>query len=199
MTGARASRPPRHTGWRSRGYLPHFDSPESIQHIVFRLADALPPRAMADVDCSTHSDRPDVISRLLREAHGQRLLSNDRVASIMENALLYFDGDRYRLLAWCIMPSHVHALAEQIHGHELAAVVHAWKSFVAHTVNQHLGRSGALWAPEYYDRFMRDERHLQATRWYIESNPVLAGLCAAPEDWRFSSAFSGARASRPQV
>src|SRR5205823_9374585 len=32
-----------HTGWRSRGYLPHYDAAEAYQHVVFRLHDSLPP------------------------------------------------------------------------------------------------------------------------------------------------------------
>lgn len=31
--------------WRSRGYLPHFDAPNVVQHVVFRLADSLPAEA----------------------------------------------------------------------------------------------------------------------------------------------------------
>ena len=33
---------PQSKGWHSRGYLPHFDSPETIQFVTFRRADSLP-------------------------------------------------------------------------------------------------------------------------------------------------------------
>ncbi len=33
---------PRKTVWHSRGYLPHFESSEVIQHVTFHLADSLP-------------------------------------------------------------------------------------------------------------------------------------------------------------
>ena len=33
-------------GWRSGGYLPHFDAPRAIQHIIYRLADSLPKEAV---------------------------------------------------------------------------------------------------------------------------------------------------------
>jgi putative transposase len=36
-----------HKGWHSRGYLPHFDSAETVQFVTFRLADSL-PRAVAE-------------------------------------------------------------------------------------------------------------------------------------------------------
>jgi REP element-mobilizing transposase RayT len=89
------------------------------------------------------------------------------------------------------MPTHVHVLVEQAEGHRLAAVVHAWKSFTAKTANRLLGSAGPFWASEYYDRFMRDEMHLETMRAYIVNNPVVAGLCTSPEDWRYSSAWNG--------
>ena len=69
----------------------------------------------------------------------------------------------------------------------LARVVHAWKSFTAHAVNRALARSGPLWAREYFDHAIQDERELEATTGYIGSNPVAAGLVSTPEAWPWSS------------
>jgi tRNA-Thr(GGU) m(6)t(6)A37 methyltransferase TsaA len=201
---ARASSPhsrpaePTHAGWRSRGYLPHFDSPDAVQHVVFRLLDALPAGAMAALDRAGATDRLEVVCKLLREGHGEPLLADRRIAAIVENALLHFDSARYRLLAWCIMPTHVHVLMAQMQGHPLSAVVQSWKSFSAKAANKVLGRQHGFWAPEYYDRFMRHETHLETTRAYIESNPVTAALCRHPADWRFSSAWMGPRDHGPR-
>jgi putative DNA methylase len=180
-----------HAGWRSRGYLPHFDSPEIVQHIVFRLADALSPATKAELRSLPPAERNTRVLDALRQGHGARLLSDPAIAGIVEDALLHFDGERYRLLAWCIMPSHVHVLLEQVEGFALSTVVQSWKSFTAKAANDALGRSGSFWANEYYDRFMRNEAHLETTRAYIINNPVVAGLCASPEDWRYSSAWNG--------
>lgn len=180
-----------HAGWRSRGYLPHFDSPETVQHIVFRLADAFPGPVMDRLDRMPAADRLDGIEAALLVGHGERLLADARLGGLIEDALLHFDVERYRLLAWCVMPTHVHALAEQVEGHRLSSVVQTWKSFTGKAANAALGRRGTFWAREYYDRFMRNERHLEATRAYIESNPVKAGLCRNAGDWRFSSAWAG--------
>jgi putative DNA methylase len=57
--------------------------------------------------------------------------------------------------------------------------------------NRRLRRNGPFWAPEYFDRYMRDDNHLAATALYIESNPVKVGLCEKPTAWRFSSAWEG--------
>ena len=70
-------------------------------------------------------DRARAVLAALRVAHGERLLADPRAAGIVERALLHFDGQRYRLLAWCVMPTHVHALAEQIEGHPLSSIVHS--------------------------------------------------------------------------
>jgi REP-associated tyrosine transposase len=48
-----------------------------------------------------------------------------------------------------------------------------------------------FWAPDYFDRYMRDEHHLAGTIAYIEGNPVKAGLCENAKDWRFSSVAGG--------
>ena len=84
LTGApvpRASSPqptsPReHVGWRSRGYLPHFDSPGAVQHIVFRLADALPARILQEVEKASPVERTHQVLAALRVGYGQRLLAD---------------------------------------------------------------------------------------------------------------------------
>ena len=190
---ARASSPPLpnskpHAGWRSRGYLPHLDCPDSTQHIVFRLADALPPGLMTTIVNLPLDQRLDATDKALDAGAGLRRLADPRIAQIVQAALLRFDAERYRLSAWCVMPTHVHVIVTQMEGWPVSAVVHSWKSFTANAANEVLGERGRFWAPEYYDRFMRDEAHFAATRVYVEMNPVAAGLCAAPHDWPWSSA-----------
>jgi len=191
-----------HRGWTSRGYLPHFDSPHVLQSITFRLADAVPRHVIAKwkEELRLVGDEPASDPRAIElrrriekyedAGHGACYLRNPRVAEIVEGALLHFDGIRYRLLAWCIMPNHVHVLIEPIPGFPLAEIVHSWKSFTANQANRILGRTGEFWQREYYDRFIRDERHLRAAIEYIENNPVKAGLARSPEEWRFSSAYA---------
>ncbi|MBI1187194.1 MAG: transposase [Alphaproteobacteria bacterium] len=168
-----------HLGWRSRGYLPHCDSPGTIQHIVFNLKDALPP-----VTQMTFED----VQLLLDHGAGECLLARRACAELVQNCLRHYDGVQYRLIAWCVMPNHVHVLAEQLPGHALHTIVHGWKSVSAHRINKALGRTGALWQREYFDRFMRDDSQLAATVAYIESNPVAAQFVETPGEWAWSSA-----------
>lgn len=86
------------------------------------------------------------------------------------------------------MPNHVHVLIEKFEGVTLSGILHSWRSFTSHKANEILGRTGDFWMKDYFDRFIRDESHLNATIRYIENNPVKAGLANEPEDWPWSSA-----------
>jgi len=182
--------------WHSRGYLPHWEAGEEPQSITFRLADSLPSEVRerwAD-ELKELGQKPGSaelrkrIEAALDAGYGEALLVKPEIGSLVENALLHFDGERYRLHAWSIMPNHVHVLATPLPEHALSAIVHSWKSFTAVQVNRALGREGSLWFPEYFDRKIRNERHFEGARYYIEQNPVAAGLCATAEDWPYSSA-----------
>jgi len=179
------------TGWRSRGYLPHVDGPNLVQHVVFRLADSLPPELRKELDRVRSGERVRAINAALDQGYGRRDLANPAIAELVQTALLTFDAERYVLIAWCVMPNHVHALLALRAVHRLDRIVHSWKSYTAKEANRLLRRSGPFWAREYFDRFMRDADHLARTAAYIEGNPVRAGLCENIPDWRFSSAWSG--------
>ncbi len=190
--------PPEHKEWFSRGYLPHFDVPDLLQSITFRLADSLPQEALdemarelaAHAETQRQTERERRIATYLDAGHGACWLKDPRVAALVENALLHFDGQRYRLLAWCVMPNHVHALVETKDGFPLSEIVHSWKSFTANEANKILDRKGEFWQREYHDRFIRDDDHYRNAVVYIESNPVKAGLAKSAEAWRYSSAWS---------
>jgi REP element-mobilizing transposase RayT len=187
-------------GWYSRGYLPHLDQAGLYQSITFRLYDSVPAQVIERWKEELRwrenlpSDAPAVVTLRQRivtyedAGHGACWLCQTSIATLVENALLHFDGERYRLIAWCIMPNHVHVLIETYAERPLDKVLHSWKSFTAQQANNLLNRSGEFWAREYYDRYIRDEKHLAQTIKYIEQNPVKAGLVDLAEAWRFSSA-----------
>lgn len=181
-------------GWYSRGYLPHFDEPDRIQFITYRLADSMPQAVLDAADEAlrrgeiTEAGRRKRIEYYLDQGHGACWLKAPAIAALAEGSLRHFDGERYRLLAWCIMPNHVHALAEMMVGFPLSDVVQNWKSYTAHEMNRILGRRGRVWQPEGFDRYIRDETHFNRVVGYIEENPQNAGLVARAEDWPWSSA-----------
>lgn len=184
-----------HLDWHSRGYLPHLDRAGLVQSVTFRLADSL-PASQADRWAEISSLSPSAERRAradewLDRGHGGCALREPVIADRLQQSLLHFDGSRCRLLAWCVMPNHVHALVEIWSGYPLHVLVKSWKSHTARAANARLGRHGAFWQPDYFDRFIRDPAHLRREIDYIEANPVKAGLVSRPEDWRWSSAYRG--------
>lgn len=172
-----------HRGWHSRGYLPHLDNPGLVQSITFRLADSLPAGAARRT--APQAVRRREVEAALDAGYGHYALKAPGAAKVVEDALLHFDGIRYRLLAWTVMPNHVHVLIETLPGYPVPALVHSWKSYTAHRIRPGRGR---FWQPDYWDRFIRDDAHLATAIRYIEANPVTAGLCMASADWPFGSA-----------
>jgi putative DNA methylase len=187
-------KPPK--GWHSRGYLPHFNGGGIPQTVTFRLADAL-PKAVLDRwenELATVPEARASVGRRRRIEHyldsgaGQCWLSQPEIAETVENALLFFNGQRYELEAWVVMPNHVYTLFTPMAGHSFSEILHSWKSYTSNAANRLLGRSGEFWYPDYYDRFIRDEQHFVRAVEYIEMNPVVAGLCLRPEEWPYGSA-----------
>jgi len=202
---------PASLGWYSRGYLPHFDAPGTLQFITFRLADSLPQtvlkqleQELAQLPSSTRErERRKKIEQWLDAGLGCCALRYPRMAELMQQTLQKFDGERYRLIAWCIMPNHVHVLIEP--AISLPKILQSWKSFtgswaISHNAELGLGVPGAVgatknqfWMREYWDRYIRDEGHFHSTISYIHNNPVKAGLCEEGHDWPWSSAYAGQR------
>jgi putative DNA methylase len=183
-------------GWHSRGYLPHFDAPGLLQMITYRLHDAMPANRRHEwaelLKIEDERERRTKVEAYLDAGHGECHLRRPEIASVIQENLLHFDGTRYRLLAWVVMPNHVHTLIE-MRETPMAAVVRSWKSFTANEANRLLGRAGTFWQPEYFDRYIRDEEHLGKAIRYIENNPVKAGLARLPEEWIFNGAYFRSR------
>ena len=183
-------------GWFSRGYFPHFDGEGQTQHVCFHLFDSLPQHALdrwREELKSLPAKEAEIEKRariqdFLDSGYGECFLRDDRLAEILENALLHFDGERYALHAWCVMPNHTHTLFTPKAGFKMSQITHSWKSFTANKCNRVLKRSGKFWEREPFDRYIRNEQHYRNALAYIENNPVKAGLCEKPEDWRWSSA-----------
>jgi putative DNA methylase len=193
-----------HKGWYSRGYLPHFDAGETPQFVTFHLDDSIPvvvrERWAEELKTlptnAAEKERRRRIEAYLDRGEGEAWMRVAAVADIVEEALLHFDGERYLVHGWAVMPNHGHTLFTPREEYTLDQILHSWKSYTAHEANKLLKRSGRFWAVESYDRYIRNEEHFMSVLAYIESNPVKAGLCERPEDWRWSSAYRR-RAERP--
>ena len=175
--------------WHRRFHsVPHREN-KALQSITFRLYDSLPKEVIEEIklklDINEDDDSCDSIQyQRLRQkiaeyedaGYGQCFLRDKRIAAIMQDTLKHFDGERYQLICWCIMPNHVHVLIEVNEGWSLSRIMHGWRSYTAKEANRILGRTGKFWMEEYYDRYIRDDNHLQKTINYILNNPANAGL-----------------------
>ena len=114
-------------------------------------------------------------------------LADPAAATLVEDSLLFGVPERYALFAWCVMANHVHVLLEPIW--ELSKITQGIKGYTSYQINALQGAHGRVfWQDESYDHWARDEEEALRIIHYIENNPVAAGLCARPEDWRWSSA-----------
>lgn len=169
--------------------------------VTFRLAGSLPSvvlkRWRQELRHLGEAHRKTALRRRLDAYLDQETkdtpLRNPPLAAMVEDALLYFVNTRYHVHAWVVMPTHVHVLFTPILGHAVSATVHSWKSFTAHQAVKRFGCSAPFWSRDYFDRFIRNERHFTAAVAYIENNPVKAGLCQSSVDWRFGSAYVRAK------
>jgi REP element-mobilizing transposase RayT len=114
--------------------------------------------------------------------------------------LYHFAGQRYHLLAYVIMPSHIHWVFHPLEAWcqslpEAAKrrtpreiILHSTKSFTANACNKLLARKGQFWQDESFDHWVRGEDELARIIQYVEQNPVKAGLISRADLWEFSSA-----------
>ena len=177
-------------GWYDGKNLPHFDANETTQFITIRLADSIPREKL---DEWREIAKTDAAFRRRVESHldngaGECHLARPEIAEIVEKALLFHHAKMYVLLAWVIMPNHLHFLIRPLPGKHLDKILHSIKSFTSHEANRLLSRNGPFWQAESFDRYIRNRRHLIATIRYIHRNPVKARLCREAKDWRYSSA-----------
>jgi REP element-mobilizing transposase RayT len=182
----------------SRRNLPHWSQRGAMYFVTFRLADSLPIEKILQLQ----QDRKEwdrlhggiLTEKALAEFHflfstrveqwldsgsGSCCLAQIGIARCVAGALRHFDGERYRLDEWVVMPNHVHALVTPLASNPLSDILHSWKSFTANAINRALKQSGQLWQHETYDHIVRDERQLDNFRRYIRENPAKAGITVA--------------------
>ncbi|HZI33509.1 MAG TPA: transposase [Candidatus Binatia bacterium] len=198
-------------GWHERGYLPHCDFPNLVQFVTFRLEDSMPASRRGEwehlLKIEDVREKRTKLEEYLDRGLGECWLRHPRIAKLAEEALLHFHDDRYELLAWCVMPNHVHVLVD-VRMTPLWKIIHNWKVRIENQARKLLlserrapsrrvlcssdslpGRCPALrWQREYWDTFMRDAAQEKRAIRYIESNPVKANLCRRAEDWPCNSA-----------
>ena len=203
----------------TRRHLPHWYVPGAMHFVTFRLAGTLPKEVLEELKQRKETllqkkPPPGMSSGAYRERTHKQLfaaydkyldkqrdivwLSDPRIAGLVRTSLHHLHPEKYFLLAYTIMPNHVHVLflprerasippdldtlepgeADDALG-PLSGIMHSLKSYTAHKANKILGRQGAFWQHESYDHWVRDEDELERIVAYINANPVTANLRAA--------------------
>jgi REP element-mobilizing transposase RayT len=197
-------------GLHFRGKLPHLKKEGAVYFVTFRLADSLPAHEVARLKherqvileqaraakspLTWHEEEQllawycDKVEALLDAGHGACWLSKPEIAGLVAGALKHFNGQRYELRAWVVMPNHVHTVVWPMPGHTLSDILHSWKSFTSKEANKLLCRTGEFWQKESFDHWIRDDAEHARLVAYVKNNPAKARLCKSPEDWKWGSA-----------
>ena len=180
---------------QTKNLLPHWQQQGSVYLITFRLADSVPSNLRAqweneraiwlrlhpepwtrEIEHKYHQRFSDEIERWLDAGYGSCVLRRRDCATLVYEAIRYFDGDRLSLVSCVVMPNHVHVLFVQNSEYPLEQLTRSWKTFTARRINSLLCCSGALWQRDYFDRIVRHEQHFANCVRYIRRNPEKAGL-----------------------
>lgn len=195
------------SGIHTRGYLPHVKREGASYFITFRLADSLPRNVLLEFErqhaealrnlpaeqaAEVNRDLRRKIERYLDQGAGECHLRRPEIADMVAEALRHFDGEEYQLESWVVMPNHVHLVLWPMPNVTLSEILKSRKRHTARQANLLLGTTGqTFWQPESYDHWIRNDEEKARILNYIRMNPVKAGLCANPEDWKWSSAWAG--------
>ena len=143
---------------RRRRRLPHWEASGETYFVTFRL------------------QRPTALD-----------LTNDAVAQSVVNALRFFDGKRYLLFDYTVMPDHVHVILKPLvvggQSEPLWRITHSLKSWLAHRINEMRGRKGSVWQEESYDHMLRNREDYSEKAAYVYDNPRRKGLVDDPANW----------------
>jgi type I restriction enzyme R subunit len=112
----------------------------------------------------------------LDTCHGRCLLKRPELAQIVADALLHFDGQRYKMGDFVVMPNHVHLLAVFFSADGLKKQCNSWLHYTAVRIHQAIGEKGKFWQQEPFDHLVRSPEQYDYLRDYIAENPRKAGL-----------------------
>jgi REP element-mobilizing transposase RayT len=120
----------------------------------------------------------------LDRGHGECVLRRAELSKIVADSLLHFDGQRYHVSDFVVMPNHVHILVCLLGDTEIEAQCYSWKKFTATEINRRLKQRGRFWQEESFDHLVRSVEQFEAIQRYIAANPAKAGL-ARGEYWLY--------------
>ncbi|MBC7486586.1 MAG: transposase [Cytophagaceae bacterium] len=113
--------------------------------------------------------------------------------SIIENTLQFVSEKFHtKILAYVIMPNHIHLILHFTKTNHLSAFMRDFKKFTSVEIKKRLNKniSPKIWMDRFDDVYIRDKSHLEVKLAYIHHNPLQEkwNLSSTPEKYLFSSA-----------
>lgn len=177
------------TVYESENLVPHKDQLDKVQMVTFRLADSLPLEKTAQLRSEIEAFKEkhpkpwtpqvtDLYHRMvgdkseywLQQGFGSCIMADSEIRKIVEDAIMFFNEDRYYMHAYVIMPNHVHLLLTNFI--DMESIMKSMKQYAAGIINQRLHKRGKVWMRSYFDRFVRSEATYGYYWKYIKNNPL---------------------------
>jgi len=112
----------------------------------------------------------------LDKCHGTCVLKDPENSEIVANSFRKFDGSRYWLTDFVVMPNHMHMLVVFPDDETMLKQCAGWKRFTGRKINRRIMESGRFWQQDGFDHLVRSEEQFQHFRRYIANNPKKARL-----------------------
>jgi len=197
---------------KHRRNLPHFQREGQIISLTWRLAFSLPremlimQKGLSDTLMEIRNLKGKDKSELLR-SYNIKLhkldaalakcrpqgfsLCDDGIGKMICDTFYFYSGKLYQLHCFCLMPNHVHLLIRPLKDTNgiyirVSNIVRTLKGYTSKQINDRLDRSGKIWNPDYFDRYIRDPGDYYSVVGYILKNPVAADIVKNQVDWKYS-------------
>ena len=158
--------------------LPHWEQDGVLQFITLRLRDSLPDSKLDELREKLKNSEEnallykdlEIINFYLTQGHGSCILKYAEIQDIVDKAINFYDGDRYELFDYVIMPNHIHILI--IPYFPVEDIMLFLKRYTTTMINKYLKQRGGVWQDDYFDRMMRNYDDYSIVSSYIKGNPL---------------------------
>ena len=151
-------------------HLPHIDVEGYYQFITFRTYDSVDDYLLKLYGSTMDERKKQLAIDTYLDTSPEGTYLTGKILHYLFDFIRSKDHDLYTLIAFVIMPNHVHLLIKPLEG--LDSVMKKLKGASAKEINSILSKNGRLWARDYFDRGIRDEKHFQVVYEYIKNNPL---------------------------
>ena len=151
-------------------HLSHIDIKGFYQFITFRTHDSIDNfLRKLSVEEKLNNEKQSEINDYLDISKNGAYLNSD-IVKILSDFFINKNNILYELIAFCIMPNHIHLLIKPFQ--KIPLTMQIIKGTTSKIINEKIGKKGKFWAGDYYDKAIRDEKHFQVVYNYIKNNPL---------------------------